>query len=152
MTFFTRNTLEGFPRASCSRFPKKFPLTSQKVAQKFLKKKSKVASWTLRPRSALAGERGEDLAPFSQKIHKLSTKTLWSMETRSILSTKSCSRYFRIGRKLEKIAQNAKRCSKYWKLSKSYWAAYGKPQLGFAQAETKKKQSERAWTFWHFNV
>ena len=28
---------------SCSRFPKRFPVISQKVAQKFLKKKSKVA-------------------------------------------------------------------------------------------------------------
>ena len=42
MTFFTRDTLEGFARASCSRFPKKFPVTSQKVSQKFLKKNQKL--------------------------------------------------------------------------------------------------------------
>ena len=39
---FTRDTLEGFPRASCSRFPKKLPVISQKVAQKFLKKTQKL--------------------------------------------------------------------------------------------------------------
>lgn len=68
----------------------------------------------------LSGGWGEDDALFSKKIVNCLLKQI-----------------FRIGRKLEEIAQNAKKgCSKYEKLPKSCRATCGKPQERASSVKT----------------
>ena len=52
--------------------------------------RSSSAPCILQPWSA--PKREEDLAPFSQEIHKLSIKTLWNIESKANLSAESCSK------------------------------------------------------------